>query len=58
MLSTIVNAHSTSVALIIVTFCYFIAIKIQAEIVSNKISKTRTIKTNSKVTENKSTHLF
>jgi len=37
MLSPIVNAYSTSVALIIVTFCDFIAIKIQAEIVSNKI---------------------
>jgi len=43
MLSTIVNTYSTSVALIIVTFCDFIAIKIQAEIVSNKISNRQNI---------------
>ena len=43
MLSTTVNAYSTSVALIIVTFCDFIAIKIQAEIVSNKILNMQSI---------------
>jgi len=69
MLSTVVNAYSTSVALIIATFCDFIAIKIQAGNVSNKILNMQSIvysfhklkpliKSISKVTENKSTHLF
>jgi len=43
MLSTMVNAYSTSVALIIVTFCDFIAIKIQAENVSNTILNMQSI---------------
>ena len=43
MLSTMVNAYSTSVALIIVTFCDFTVIKIQAEIVYNNILNMQSI---------------
>jgi len=67
MLSTMVNAYSTSVALTIVTLCDFIAIKIQAENVSNDILNMRSKvdfftslnhqNHNLKVTENE-THLF